>query len=118
MKKLGLAMIALLLMAAGGMILVHLRPCGSAVMFRMEAPANRPFQRMVRSVPHTEGAVDVNRASADELDALPGVGPSIAQRIIDERDQNGPFHYPEDLLSVHGIGQKTLEKLRDQILLP
>ena len=118
MKKLGLAAIALLLIAAGGLMMAHLRLPGGAVVFRMEAPANRPFQRMVRSVPHTEGALDVNRASADQLDALPGVGPSIAQRIIDERNQNGPFHYPEDLLSVNGIGEKTLEKLRNQILLP
>ena len=46
---------------------------------------------------------------------LPGVGPAIAQRILQERDQNGPFHYPEDLLTVYGIGTKTLEKIRPQI---
>ena len=55
---------------------------------------------------------------ADELDTLPGVGEVIAQRIIEEREQNGPFYYPEDLMNVKGIGEKTLEKLLPHIRLP
>ena len=60
----------------------------------------------------------VNTADADELDTLPGVGEVIAQRIIEEREQNGPFYYPEDLMNVKGIGEKTLEKLLPHIRLP
>ena len=118
MRKLGLAAIALLMMAAGGLIMAHLRLPGGAETFRMGASGAKLYRKAPASMLHVGGTVDVNRASTEELDALPGVGPSIAQRIIDERDQNGPFHYPEDLLSVDGIGEKTLEKLRDQILLP
>ena len=64
------------------------------------------------------GAVAVNEAGADELDALPGVGPAIARRIIEEREKNGPFFFPEDLLNVKGIGEKTLDKLLSHIRLP
>ena len=53
-----------------------------------------------------------------ELDTLPGVGEVIAQRIIEEREENGPFYYPEDLMNVKGIGEKTLEKLLSHIRLP
>lgn len=47
-----------------------------------------------------------------------GVGEVIAQRIIEEREENGPFYYPEDLMNVKGIGEKTLEKLLSHIRLP
>ena len=67
-------------------------------------------------LPH--GPVAVNSADADELDTLPGVGEVIAQRIIEEREENGPFYYPEDLMNVKGIGEKTLEKLLSHIRLP
>lgn len=60
------------------------------------------------------GAVDLNTASASQLQDLPGIGPAIAQRIIDHREQNGPFHSVDGLLEVSGIGPATLEKIRDQ----
>ena len=44
---------------------------------------------------------------------LPGVGETSGQAIIDERESRGPVYYPEDLLAVRGIGEKTLESLRD-----
>jgi competence protein ComEA len=55
--------------------------------------------------------VNVNTAPADELQTLPGVGPKLAQRIVDERAKR-PFATVEDLRRVSGIGPKTLEKLR------
>ncbi len=56
--------------------------------------------------------MDINRASAGDLALLPGIGPSLALRIVAHRDQNGPFPSPEALLAVRGIGQKTLQKLK------
>lgn len=56
--------------------------------------------------------VDLNRASATELDVLPGVGPATAAAIITWRDENGRFRTVEDLLEVPGIGPTRLERLR------
>lgn len=62
-----------------------------------------------------QGTVDVNRANADELQALAGIGPSLADAVIAEREAGGPFDYPEDLVMVRGIGVKTLARFYDQL---
>ncbi len=61
------------------------------------------------------GKVDINRASAEELDALPGVGPSTAAKIVQEREANGPYRSVEDLMRVPGIGTKKLDALKDLV---
>jgi competence protein ComEA len=60
--------------------------------------------------------VDVNRADWPELIQLPGIGPTLAQRLIDDREQNGEFHDVEELSRVGGIGPRTLERIRPYIL--
>ena len=59
--------------------------------------------------------VNLNTAGAAELEALPGIGPSYARRIVEYREKNGPFKRVEDLLNVQGIGDKTLERIRDKV---
>ena len=61
--------------------------------------------------------VDLNSASAEELAELPGVGPALAERIIEFRKKNGPFRRAEDLLKVRGIGEKSFQKIRPHVKL-
>jgi competence protein ComEA len=60
----------------------------------------------------TQAAVNVNQATAKQLEALPGIGKVTAEQIIAYRTQKGPFASVDDLGNVKGIGPKTLEKLR------
>lgn len=59
--------------------------------------------------------VDLNTATADELEALPGVGPATAAAIIDHRQRNGPFRTVDDLAEVRGIGDAKLAQLRNLV---
>lgn len=63
----------------------------------------------------SSGLVNINTASAAELQTLSGIGPSMAQSIIDERTQNGVFASVDDLMRVSGIGEKKLAKIKDSI---
>jgi competence protein ComEA len=59
--------------------------------------------------------IDINRAEPWLLEALPGIGEVLAQRIVDYRSENSPFKRIEDLLKVSGIGPATFEKIKDYI---
>ena len=59
--------------------------------------------------------LDLNRAGVEELDALPGIGPVLARRIVEHRQLHGPFRRPEDLLAVRGIGARLFERLRPRV---
>ncbi len=60
--------------------------------------------------------IDVNLAGEDELRSLPGVGPVLARRIVAHRRRNGRFETVEDLVAVKGVGEATLEALREYLL--
>ncbi|MCI6086119.1 MAG: ComEA family DNA-binding protein [Selenomonas sp.] len=59
--------------------------------------------------------ININTADEAELDKLPGVGPSTAQKIIEYRETEGPFASPEDIMKVKGIGKAKYEKMKDRI---
>jgi competence protein ComEA len=61
------------------------------------------------------GLINVNTASTTELEELPGVGEVIAQAIIDHRTETGPFTSVDQLLDVSGIGDATLESIRELV---
>jgi competence protein ComEA len=75
------------------------------VSARAAATAGRPVS--------TAPPVDVNRASAAELERIPGVGPALAARIVEERRANGPFRSLEELARVSGIGERMVERMRE-----
>lgn len=62
-----------------------------------------------------DGRVELNRATALDLQTLPGVGPVLAARIIAHRDANGPFTSPGDLRQVSGIGEKTFQSMAELV---
>lgn len=66
--------------------------------------------------PGTAVGIDINRSGASELEALPGVGPATAAKIVADREANGLFASPEDIMRVPGIGEKKFEAMRDMIL--
>jgi competence ComEA-like helix-hairpin-helix protein len=59
--------------------------------------------------------IDLNSASLEQLEQLPGIGPSTAKAIVQFREKSGPFERVEDLLVIHGISKKRLEKLRPYV---
>ena len=63
----------------------------------------------------TDGHLNINSASAPELETLPGIGEVLAERIVAYRDANGPFMRVEDLTSVEGISESLVDELRDLV---
>ncbi len=61
------------------------------------------------------GTININTATLEELDVLPGIGPAIAQRIIDYRSQNGAFKQIDDLKKVRGIGDALFSQIKDMV---
>ena len=63
------------------------------------------------------GKISINKASAANLETIPGIGPSTAQHIVADRAQHGKFKRLEDLMRVKGIGKKKFEKIKPHIVL-
>jgi competence protein ComEA len=80
-------------------------------------------QLTTRAAPQDESAsenvkparININTASAQELEKLPGIGRGFAQRIVEHREKYGPFRRPEHLLMVRGLSDKRFRALRDLI---
>ena len=62
-----------------------------------------------------KSVVNINTAGQAELERLPGIGPSLAKKILDFRQKNGQFKSPNDLMAVPGIGEKKFEQLKNLI---
>lgn len=80
------------------------------VLGEVSAPNTTELQQ-----PTGGGRVNVNLADEGQLQDLPGVGEATARAIVEDREQNGPFSSPEDLMRVSGIGEKKFEKMRDMV---
>ena len=90
---------------------------GSQILVARSAPDGSvvPPPGTAPGTPGSTTKININTASATELEALPGVGEVIAQAIVDYRTQNGPFATVEDLLDVSGIGDATFASMKDLI---
>jgi competence protein ComEA len=67
---------------------------------------------LIPSYSFSTNKIDINQATVEELEKLPGIGPKIAKNIVEYREKNGPFRSIEELLKVKGIGPKKLEQIK------
>ena len=93
------------------------RSPGSASPTRPASAATRPPAQPTQPKPDTlpGSKVNINTATAAQLESLPGIGPSLSQKIVDFRDAHGPFAAPEDIMLVPGIKEGVFAKIRDYI---
>ncbi len=123
-ERRAIAFVALLLVLAAGARLVRRDPpvewAGEVDADSLAAEARARLEEAERrSRPLAPGErIDPNTASEEELDRLPGVGASLARRIVAAREEGGPFRSLEDLARVRGIGPSTLERLAPHLELP
>ncbi|AHF07884.1 helix-hairpin-helix domain-containing protein [Desulfitobacterium metallireducens] len=79
------------------------------------ASSTVPLPNSASPVNSNSGQININTAGVSELDKLPGIGPALAERIIQYRNDHGAFSKPEDLQEVSGIGAKTYEKMASML---
>lgn len=81
------------------------------------SPAGSPPrpQKIREAETPLDGRINLNRATAEELRRLPGVGPTLARQIIRARERQGRFRAADDLLAVPGMGAKKFERIRDLV---
>jgi competence protein ComEA len=81
-----------------------------ALSAQSKAPAPKPTATATTAAP-----VNLNTATAEQLATIPGVGPKMAERILDYRTKNGGFKKVEDLMNVSGVGEKSFLKMKPLI---
>ena len=77
--------------------------------------AQKPQFPSKKPLPTTTQTININTATAQQLQALPGIGPALAQRIVDYRQQHGPFQSPQDIMNVPGIGTSKFHNMQNMI---
>ena len=88
--------------------------CLATVSPAAQAPRAKAPAGAAAKLPSTE-VININTASAVDLERLPGIGAKTAGRILEYRQKNGPFKKVEELMNVRGVGEKNFLKLRTQL---
>lgn len=88
---------------------------GEQIYVEIETSRNLTTQTPTRVARKRTGPININRATAGELDSLPGIGPVLASRIIDYRKTNGPFLSVDDLQKVSGIGSAKFAQFKSKV---
>ena len=83
-------------------------------VFSFSSPGGATSEPTSESPSNSE-LININTATVEQLDTLPGIGPSTAQKIVDYRATNGPFIVIEDIVKVSGIGPSTFDNIKDLI---
>ena len=108
--------------AAGIAIAVLTAALIAAGCFPVRRPETHAYRgrryadRLFPAVSHLAEDNLTNTGDAASLEKLPGVGPVTAEEILKEREENGPFIYPEDLISVYGIGESKMVQIRETLI--
>jgi competence protein ComEA len=97
-----------------GLSIVALAALFAAHPSLMAAAQDRPASRAAAK-PATTAVVNINTASATDIEGLPGIGAKTAARIVEYRQKNGPFKKIEELMNVRGVGEKSFLKLKPQL---
>ena len=93
---------------------VESSPCSQVALAETEVGAAGNVAAAARATPINHARLNINQATAEELEALPGIGPVTARRIVDARNRlpGGTFHSLEDLTAIRGIKGKTMARLK------
>lgn len=117
-ERAAIALTAVFLIAAAATALADSRNTGVAYTPLTPATAaeSSPSSDISAQTAAAEpGVININTATAAELETLPGIGPALAERIVEYRAEYGAFQMPEELMNVSGIGEKTYAGLAEQI---
>jgi competence protein ComEA len=102
-----------LLLFGDGSLTAEQEPESAAAPERTLQGGNEAEQTALELLP--EEKLDLNSATAEELQKLPGIGEVLSRAIVDYREEHGPFRSVEDLLLVPGIGEARLDEIRDLV---
>lgn len=126
-RKIALVLLMLTLTFAGfcvGLFIGKQREPASVTIYTTKTPtaavsestaASESPPESTQGAAYVDGLLDINLASVEDLTTLPGIGPALAQRIVDYREQNGRFSSVEELRNISGIGEKRLSAILEYI---
>ena len=108
-------LIALTLAFLAGLAALAAQESGGAAGSTYRVKTERDVSAEDAGTAAAYGSLDINTATAEELEKLVGIGPALAQAIVDYRAEHGPFHSVDELLEVSGIGEAKLGGIRGEV---